>query len=215
MRDVKKIERKLCLTNSAAAKIFSIANKKDKDKNKILAAKQMLVYYLGDILVILRKDSYTPDDILLLILKTSMCLNAIRYLFQATLEKDCLNYLNDEEKKVIARFRTLRSITTAHPFDTSRGAPSDFGRNGTEWFVDIHPFCKMDTFMIGSSCGFCGDEAYDGKKKPDFVMMVCNETNDFPHRRAVYIYDDVINPLDITLGLLKRGLAKKQLKEYR
>ena len=85
MRDVKKIERKLCITNSAAAKIFSIANKKDKDKNKILAAKQMLVYYLGDILVILRKDSYTPDDILLLILKTSMCLNAIRYLFQATL----------------------------------------------------------------------------------------------------------------------------------
>lgn len=62
MRDVKKIERKLCLTNSAAAKIFSIANKKSKDKNKILAAKQMLVYYLGDILVILRKDSYTPDD---------------------------------------------------------------------------------------------------------------------------------------------------------
>lgn len=215
MRDVKKIERKLCLTYSAAAKIFSIANKKGKDKNKILAAKQMLVYYLGDILVILRKDSYTPDDILLLILKTSMCLNAIRYLFQATLEKDCLNYLNDEEKKVIARFRTLRSITTAHPFDTSRGAPSDFGRNGTEWFVDIHPFCKMDTFMIGGSCGFCDDEAYDDKKKPDFVMMVCSEANDFPHRRAVYIYDDVINPLEITFGLLKRGLAKKQLKEYR
>lgn len=206
MRDVKKIERKLCLTNSAAAKIFSIANKKGKDKNKILAAKQMLVYYLGDVLVILRKDSYTPDD---------MCLNAIRYLFQAALEKDCLNYLNDEEKKVIARFRTLRNITTAHPFDTSRGAPSDFGRNGTEWFVDIHPFCKMDTFMTGSSCGFCDDEAYDDKKRPDFVMMVCSETNDSPHRRAVYIYDDVINPLEITLGLLKRGLAKKQLKEYR
>ena len=92
MRDVKKIERKLCLTNSAAAKICSIANKKGEEKNKIFAAKQMLVYYLGDILVILRKDSYTPDDILLLILKTSMCLNAIRYLFQATLEKDCLNY---------------------------------------------------------------------------------------------------------------------------
>ena len=85
MRDVKKIERKLCLTNSAAAKICSIANKKGEEKNKIFAAKQMLVYYLGDILVILRKDSYTPDDILLLILKTSMCLNAIRYLFQATL----------------------------------------------------------------------------------------------------------------------------------
>lgn len=71
MRDVKKIERKLCLTNSAAAKICSIANKKGEEKNKIFAAKQMLVYYLGDILVILRKDSYTPDDILLLILKTS------------------------------------------------------------------------------------------------------------------------------------------------
>lgn len=82
MRDVKKVERKLCLTNSAAAKICNIANKKGKDKNKILAAKQMLVYYLGDILVILRKESYVPDDALLLILKTSMCLNAIRYLFQ-------------------------------------------------------------------------------------------------------------------------------------
>ena len=69
MRDVKKIERKLRLTNSAAAKIFSIANKKGKDKNKILAAKQMLVYYLGDILVILRKESYVPDDALLLILR--------------------------------------------------------------------------------------------------------------------------------------------------
>lgn len=215
MRDIKKIERKLCLTNSAADKILSIANKKDKDTNKIFAAKKMLVYYLGDILVILRKDSYTPDDILLLILKTSMCLNAIRYLFQAALEKNCLNYLNNEEKKVIARFRTLRSITTAHPFDTSRGAPSDFGRNGTEWFVDIHPFCRMDRLMIGSNCGFCDDEAYDDKKKPDFVMMVCSETNDSPHRRAVYIYDDVINPLEITLGLLKRGLAKKHLKEYR
>ena len=60
--------------------------------------------------------------------------------------------------------------------------------------------------MIGGSCGFCDDEAYDDKKKPDFVMMVCSETNDFPHRRAVYIYDDVINPLEITFGLLKRGL---------
>lgn len=137
MRDIKKIERKLRLTNSAAYKILSIANKKDKDTNKIFAAKQMLVYYLDDILEILRKDSYTPDDILLLILKTSMCLNAIRYLFQAALEKDCLNYLNDEEKKVIARFRTLRSITTAHPFDTSRGAPSDFGRDGEAIFCCI------------------------------------------------------------------------------
>ena len=35
MRDVKKIERKLCLTNSAAAKICSIANKKGEEKNKI------------------------------------------------------------------------------------------------------------------------------------------------------------------------------------
>lgn len=34
--------------------------------------------------MILRKESYVPDDALLLILKTSMCLNAIRYLFQAT-----------------------------------------------------------------------------------------------------------------------------------
>lgn len=37
MRDIKKIERKLRLTNSAAYKILSIANKKDKDTNKIAA----------------------------------------------------------------------------------------------------------------------------------------------------------------------------------
>lgn len=172
MRDVKKIERKLCLTNSAAAKICSIANKKGKDKNKILAAKQMLVYYLGDILVILRKESYVPDDALLLILKTSMCLNAIRYLFQAILERDCSSYLSDDEKETIVRFRTLRSITTAHPFDTNRGSPSDFGRQGTEWFVDIHPFSDLDKFMVGGDCGFCEDEAYDNTRNPDFVMMV-------------------------------------------
>lgn len=34
MRDVKKIERKLCLTNSAAAKICSIANKKGEEKKQ-------------------------------------------------------------------------------------------------------------------------------------------------------------------------------------
>lgn len=102
MRDVKKIERKLCLTNSAAAKICSIANKKGEEKNKIFAAKQMLVYYLGDILVILRKDSYTPDDILLLILKTSMCLNAKRHTI-FSLPLSFTKYTLTETKLIIQR----------------------------------------------------------------------------------------------------------------
>ena len=38
MRDVKKIERKLCLTNSAAAKIFSIANKLQEEVAELLEA---------------------------------------------------------------------------------------------------------------------------------------------------------------------------------
>ncbi len=208
----EKTLRQLNLTQTAANKIISLSNKSGKEKNKIYAAKQMLVYYLGDIQVLLRKEKYNQDDVLLLILKTSMCLCAIRYLFNVAIGENCSEYFSEDEKLKITRFRTLRSITTAHPFDTRRGSECDFGRNGTEWYVDIHPFCKMDTTMTGTCCGFSEDEAYNKNKSPDFVMMVCSENNDFTHRRCVYIYEDIISPLEISLRLLKKGINGKLSK---
>lgn len=120
-----------------------------------------------------------------------------------------LGLLTESQKASIKRFRSLRSIATAHPFNTSRGGNEDFGRGGTEWFVDIHPYGWHDDFLSESNYGFCEDESFDCSEKPDFVMIVYSANNDSRHRRKIYIYKDIIEPLIMSVEFLNKEIKKQ------
>lgn len=80
---------------------------------------------------------------------------------------------------------------------------------GTEWFVDIHPYGWYDDFLSESNYGFCEDESFDCSEKPDFVMIVYSENNDSRHRRKIYIYKDIIEPLIMSVEFLNKEIKKQ------
>ena len=55
MNNYEKAKSKLNITKAANKGIERIAEEKQGDKNRVLAAKEMLTYYLGDIKRLLRK----------------------------------------------------------------------------------------------------------------------------------------------------------------
>lgn len=209
MNNYEKAKSKLNITKAANKEIECIAEEKQGDKNRVLAAKEMLTYYLGDIKRLLRKEKHSADNALLLIIKANMCMDAIRYLLSLKQGNEYLGLLTESQKASIKRFRSLRSIATAHPFNTSRGGNEDFGRGGTEWFVDIHPYGWHDDFLSESNYGFCEDESFDCSEKPDFVMIVYSANNDFRHRRKIYIYKDIIEPLIMSVEFLNKEIKKQ------
>ena len=135
MDNYEKAKSKLNVTKATNKEIERIAEEKQEDKNRALAAKEMLTYYLGDIKRLLRKEKHSADDALLLIIKANMCMDAIRYLLNLKQGNEYLGQLTESQKASIKRFRSLRSIATAHPFNTSSGGKDNFGRRGTEWFL--------------------------------------------------------------------------------
>ena len=86
MNNYEKAKSKLNITKAANKEIECIAEEKQGDKNRVLAAKEMLTYYLGDIKrllrkekhsaddALLRKEKHSADDALLLIIKANMCI---------------------------------------------------------------------------------------------------------------------------------------------
>lgn len=209
MDNYEKAKSKLNVTKAANKEIERIAEEKQGDKNRVLAAKEMLTYYLGDIKRLLRKEKHSADDALLLIIKANMCMDAIRYLLSLKQGNEYLGLLTESQKASIKRFRSLRSIATAHPFNTSNGGEENFGRRGTEWFVDIRPYGWCDDFLSESSYGFCEDESFSCSEKPDFVMIVYSANNDSRHRRKIYIYKDIIEPLIMSVEFLNKEIKKQ------
>lgn len=209
MDNYEKAKSKLTVTKAANKEIERIAEEMQEDKNRVLAAKEMLTYFLEDIKQLLRKEKRSADDALLLIIKANMCMDAIRYLLSLKQGNEYLGLLTDSQKASIKRFRSLRSIATAHPFNTSRGGNENFGRGGTEWFVDIHPYGWHDDFLSESNYGFCEGESFDCSEKPDFVMIVYSANNDSRHRRKIYIYKDIIEPLIMSVEFLNKEIKKR------
>lgn len=209
MDNYEKAKSKLNVTKATNKEIERIAEENQEDKNRILAAKEMLTYYLGDIKRLLRKEKHSADDALLLIIKANMCMDAIRYLLSLKQGNEYLGLLTDDQKASIKRFRSLRSIATAHPFNTSSGGEGDFGRGGTEWFVDIRPYSWCDDFLSESSYGFCEDESFSCSEKSDFVMIVYSANNDSRYRRKIYIYKDIIEPLMMSVEFLNKEIKKQ------
>ncbi len=121
MDNYEKAKSKLNVTKATNKEIERIAEEKQEDKNRALAAKEMLTYYLGDIKRLLRKEKHSADDALLLIIKANMCMDAIRDLLNLKQGNEYLGQLTESQKASIKRFRSLRSIATAHPFNTSSG----------------------------------------------------------------------------------------------
>lgn len=135
--------------------------------------------------------------------------SAQRYLLSLKQGNEYLGLLTESQKASIKRFRSLRSIATAHPFNTSSGGEENFGRGGTEWFVDIRPYGWCDDFLSESSYGFCEDESFSCSEKPDFVMIVYSANNDSRHRRKIYIYKDIIEPLIMSAEFLNKEIKKQ------
>lgn len=199
--------RKPKLTKMADQKIIRFAKNAQKRAlaGKVSAARDILAAYITDINQMLKKDSYTPDDAILLIVKTDMCLEASKQLLHLVSGKNAYECMSEEERGKIARFRSLRAISTAHPLNTTCGGETGFGKNGTEWFVDIGLYGRVAKAFQNTKWGFYDDASYP-EEDPDFVMTVYSEDSDQRHLNRIYVEHDIIEPLNIALDILKKNL---------
>lgn len=51
--------------------------------------------------------------------------------------------------------------------------------------------------------------SFSCSEKPDFVMIVYSANNDSRHRRKIYIYKDIIEPLIMSVEFLNKEIKKQ------
>ena len=76
---------------------------------------------------------------------------------------------------------------------------------------ETRKYTVVDLFagVGGLSYGFCEDESFSCSEKPDFVMIVYSANNDSRHRRKIYIYKDIIEPLIMSVEFLNKEIKKQ------
>lgn len=127
-----------------------------------------------------------------LMVKSDLILHSIE-----TITKD-LNLAQDKEAEIVKRvrsFKLLRSLTIAHPLDTTRYKDFGYGNEEMKWCEDVRPYNRITSLII------LGDF--------DFVLSIIKEnSDDLPEYRGVNIETDIID-LVRNLILLFNSINKK------
>ena len=92
---------------------------------------------------------------------------------------------------IIQKFRLYRSLTLAHPLETTRYEEFGFGRENEKWCQDIHVKGKMESSFFSEI------------KDADFVMEIMEKGKSFPNRKPIYIQKDILSATSICLQHLQ------------
>lgn len=87
----------------------------------------------------------------------------------------------------IEKFRRIRSLTLAHPLETTRYENQGFGNENIKWCEDVRPFNPLFNYK---------------DKTGDFYMVIKEQGKDLPEREAVSIENDILEAAKIAIKRL-------------
>lgn len=180
---------------------------KTENKDKIDVATILINYAITDINRIIESsssDSRSIDEFYHLMVKIDFLLGALEslYLLFCIYDKDGIRkkiYGNDNE--TVRKFRMYRSLTLAHPLETTYFEDLGFGKDNIRWCEDVR--IKNRAFDLFN------DELVDA----DYIIKVAEKGREFPESIPVSIEKDLLKVCMIVLDKLGEltNILKKQL----
>ncbi|KAF1298166.1 hypothetical protein BAU15_09995 [Enterococcus sp. JM4C] len=95
--------------------------------------------------------------------------------------------IKNDKNIAIEKFRRIRSLTLAHPLETTRYENQGFGIENIKWCEDVRPFNPLFNYK---------------DKTGDFYMVIKEQGKDLPEREAVSIEKDILEAAKIAIKRL-------------
>lgn len=169
-------------------------------EDKINTATVHILYAIRDINSQIDKYNSGKLDISIyyrMMIKTDFLISIIEILYKMFYEKKKIHE-NDRKEiwgeldyKSIQEFRLNRSLTLAHPLETTRYETYGFGHENDKWCQDIRTKNEVDKYLSSEL------------KEADFVMEIMKKGNPSPDRKPICIKKDILSAAYIALAHLQ------------
>lgn len=155
-----------------------------EQREKVNTATVHTMYAIQDINNQIDKYSLEKLDISLyyqMMIKTDFLVTFIETLYKTFNFTEKKDLIWGEDYKTIQKFRLYRSLTLAHPLETTRYKDFGFGQENNKWCEDIHVKGRME------------NATYPQLNKADFVMEIIEKGNSFSTKFPIYIREDILS----------------------
>lgn len=172
-------------------------------KEKVNTATVHIMYALQDINRQIEKYNSGKIDIDIfyqLMIKTDFLISALEILYKIFIPTEKRNTIWADEYDDIQKFRLFRSLTLAHPLETTRYEKFGYGKSNDKWCEDVHVKGKMEAIFSPEI------------KESDFIMEIMEKGNDFPNKIPIYVKQDILSIVNITLKHLQNFTNNMSLK---
>lgn len=170
--------------------------KPNEENEKVFVASENIKHAIEDINYVINKYNSEEFDISIyyqIMIKTDFLINIVETLYKNFIE---IKLNNEGRKKIwgndyktIREFRLYRSLSLAHPLETTRHPDCGFGKENNKWFKDIHITHKLERLE-------------PQLRESDFVMEIIEKGNEFPKKIPINI-KDILSTTVIVLNHLR------------
>ena len=152
-------------------------------KEKVETTTELILYALLDINMQINKYNTRNIDIGMfyqLMIKIDFLLAAVEFLYRNFHIASCRKCIWEKDFEDIKKFRLYRSLTIAHPLETTRYEEYGFDDSNEKWCLDVKVNGKVDSVL------------FPELRNSDFIIVIKEKEKTLLARKPVYICQDII-----------------------
>lgn len=181
----------------------------DYDEEKINTANLHINYAISDINNLIERFEPQKPDLGIyyqMLIKTDFLISIIEFFYMKfegypkRETKKRIEMIFNDEKGAINQFRLLRSLTLAHPIETTGYEDLGYGKNNNKWCEDVIPKSGIHSFFT------------DNLKDADFILKIKERGNSLTISEPIYLEKDIISVARIVIKHLGILADKIELK---
>jgi hypothetical protein len=174
-----------------------------KHEDKVITATVHIMYAIQDINRQIEKYNSGELDISIyyqMMVKTDFLISFVEALYNIFIPELKRKAIWADDYLAIRKFRLYRSLTLAHPLETTRYEDLGFGNDNNKWCEDVHVKGKTESMFH--------EELTDA----DFIMGVMEKDKCFPTKTPISVREDIISVVLIALRHLDVFTVEISLK---
>ncbi|BBF43925.1 hypothetical protein lbkm_2613 [Lachnospiraceae bacterium KM106-2] len=181
----------------------------DKEKEKVDIATLNINYAIQDINRQIESYNIEKPEMgtyYQFVVKTDFLIEVLRYLYPKFIDRklDSIGSIFKKDTPVIKRFKLIRSLTLAHPLETTYFKNMGFGPNDSKWCEDIIPRNDITDLFRGEDF-----------KKADYIILI-RDKDQGTEPRPILLDEDILVAARTALyylDKLTKNIEKKVIKE--
>lgn len=172
-------------------------------EDKVNTATVHIMYAIQDINRQIEKYNSGELDISIyyqMMVKTDFLITVVETLYKIFIPELKRKDIWAGDHLAIRKFRLYRSLTLAHPLETTRYEDLGFGNDNNKWCEDVHTKGKTESMF------------HEELKDADFIMEVMEKGKCFPTKTPISVREDIILAVLIALRHLDAFTDEISLK---